>query len=344
MNIESGELSLIVLAIFILLFSYLEYDTRNKLKSTTNATLRRDLDTLLNFISTKPGVVSIKGNVGIGTENPKTPFHVLSSTKQGTACISTVIEGNTTDSNGLVIKLQRNNNDSSTPKPVVDGNIVAQIQFEGVNNGVAPAGPVYGGPSAIIDCRVDSPVLSTIQRPPGAITFRTSDGWGSIERMRISSNGNVGIGGREGLPPASSLEVNDSGNPAYCARISCAPVDVPYIGGAFGNNLYYDKANSKWQTKHSTINNGGSIMTGDIYGNMYFITVPTSAPTGQSRGPDISKSTTELLNTNTSMKILNNGDTIIKGNLMINNSSIPLSINSAGELLVGNRKVLLAST
>lgn len=194
--------------------------------------------------------VAASGNVGIATTNPAFPVHVANGSVGGqvaaarpgavdsftavdhshglnySGTFSSVGQGNDTvggfhaalagsGTNNhwyALIGMRMNNSawNNSGPSPVAQGNYLPGIGFAGQTNASAGTGMKIGASVlGLVDGAVSSAVL------PTAIVLQTSqtDSSGLTERMRIGSNGRVGIGT---TAPRAGLDVNATilGKPA----------------------------------------------------------------------------------------------------------------------------------
>jgi hypothetical protein len=101
------------------------------------------------------------------------------------------------NSNNVRMRFQRARVSGGSPATVGNGDILGAIRFEGYSNGAYGGTAGGGGASATIRAEVDAALVGIGEAPPGRITFITEPsgvGVGATERMRIASNGNVGIG------------------------------------------------------------------------------------------------------------------------------------------------------
>ena len=120
--------------------------------------------------------VNVAGNLGVGTTSPSAKVEIVS-------------DGS--DAAGAEIRLQHANNNST--------DIVSTVNFA---NNVGPVAMIQGG--------------TTSGNTNGYISFHTDSGGTSAERMRILSDGKVGIGTNS---PAHKLEVVSSANGGTIAAV-----------------------------------------------------------------------------------------------------------------------------
>jgi hypothetical protein len=154
---------------------------------------------------------------------------------------------------------------TTSPKAALD--VAGFIQISGINRG--------GGPPADIDYglfpygEVGLGIFSgAIQSNQGIGIWTNPDGV-KKEVMRILSGGNVGVGT---ITPISPLQVSNGSSKAC-------------IGDASGQSLVYGtsyfglnagRTGTTWSLQHDGANNGGSVMYGNIFGDLYFATVPST--------------------------------------------------------------------
>jgi hypothetical protein len=155
------------------------------------------LDTANSFTGTG-NVNSFAGNVGIGTTSPERILDVVSPTSattprfrvSGSNGASLSLQGDVPGAfTASTLNLQRSAGSFSAPLAVALGDRLASVRFRGYD------GIDYRTNAAIIHGEVDGAVSSDVV--PGRLRFMTAATSGAdniLERMRIDSAGNVGIG------------------------------------------------------------------------------------------------------------------------------------------------------
>ncbi len=123
------------------------------------------------------------GNVGIGTANPETPLHLVTSVTAPVFPIS--IDNITNNATGPAIEQRKARGAPGSELIVNNGDLIGGILRFG-----------YDGSSYVLGTMVRSAVDGTPSSGsmPARIEFRTNDGSSVAERMRITKDGKVGIG------------------------------------------------------------------------------------------------------------------------------------------------------
>jgi hypothetical protein len=219
------------------------------------------------------GTIYDNGKIGIGTANPGAPLDIASDgggsslIVEGSTQFNSNIHGGNNDLLSLVSTLPGEDNASSITFTTSDGSGQTErlrITPEG-NVGIgtsSPGAPLdiasdAGGSSLIVEGSTqfnsnihggNNDLLSLISTLPGennasSITFTTSDGSGQTERLRITPEGNVGIGT---ITPDVTLTIQ-----------------TPVYGGTALN--VGGTSNAKMRVRHIDGKNEESSDTGDLF-------------------------------------------------------------------------------
>jgi hypothetical protein len=141
-------------------------------------------------------VITQTGNVGIGTTNPFTPFHVVTEEIQSGLAFQS--SNNSVSGNSMVVLKSRGT--KLVPSAILNGDYIGgfeMIGYDGVDFGA-------NGPTAGMNARATENFTAANQGT-SLIFSTTSNGSNtSQERMIISNNGNVGIGT---TTPSATLDV-----------------------------------------------------------------------------------------------------------------------------------------
>ncbi|MGB4850609.1 MAG: hypothetical protein WBP41_21965 [Saprospiraceae bacterium] len=181
----------------------------------------------------------------------------------------------------------------------------------------------FGAPKLFAGQTLDGPVLYGWDG--GALGYANN----SLQKivLRWNNIGHVGIGTDK---PEDKLQVGDG-------------AEKIVMGSAYSANLNYGTAyigfnasrqnSGTWSIAGDGAHNGGTTIYSDIFGNMFFSTIPSNGPTNQTNIPDIT------INNNAKMIISANGNVGIgsfspmqtldvNGNISVNNHAILLHWNN----------------
>jgi len=188
-------------------------------------------------------VVTGGGHVGIGTTSPTSPLHVSGQTRlesSGEAGPHTYRDGNS----GNDIRFFSTNGTLANPTTKTNGSAVGQIHFHGHD------GTAYEQRASILATVDSTPSTGNM---PMRLTFMTGT-TSNVERMRIDSLGNVGIGGGTITPRdvgATTLQIGGNGTRSaiklHTSNTGIGAQDGAFIGYDSSHSLYFlnSEANSK---------------------------------------------------------------------------------------------------
>ena len=188
-------------------------------------------------------VVTGGGHVGIGTTSPTSPLHVSGQTRlesSGEAGPHTYRDGNS----GNDIRFFSTNGTLANPTAKTNGSAVGQIHFHGHD------GTAYEQRASIVATVDSTPSTGNM---PMRLTFMTGT-TSNVERMRIDSLGNVGIGGGTITPRdvgATTLQIGGNGTRSaiklHTSNTGIGAQDGAFIGYDSSHSLYFlnSEANSK---------------------------------------------------------------------------------------------------
>ncbi len=170
-----------------------------------------------------PFVIDASGNVGIGA-SPANNIKLDLSVSSGDSVIQSTAYA---ASNTTIIKLRRSTGTQSSPTIVNNGQTIGQIDISG-----------YDGTAFIeaarIRCEVDG-TPGTNDMPGRLVFFTTADGASTpTERMRITSAGEVGIGGTPGAGRTFDVLKNMTGGTSAFGIINRGTVQSDVTGAAYG--------------------------------------------------------------------------------------------------------------
>lgn len=178
------------------------------------------------------GIFSFASNVGVGTSNPVSGIHLLNN--------YIAIESQS-DASIWGIAFRRTRGGPGSVASVADGDATGFLGFNGWD------GAAYRG-NAAIRAEVDgTPSSGSI---PGRLTFQVANGSGAlVERMRITSNGYVGVGTAAPSYPLSVVSTSPTVTAAVAAQLSptftanvnqaivaVAPTVQPYVSAGVANS------------------------------------------------------------------------------------------------------------
>lgn len=179
---------------------------------------------------------SNSGNVGIGTSAPVSRLHVATEAT-GTRGITSA--QHSADGNGAMVNLRKTRGTTASPSAAVNGDSIGNLYAEG-----------YDGSSYISGGRIRFVIDDTVSTGvvPTSVQFFSGTGnFGGVERMRITSAGNVGIGTTS---PGYKLDLqggqfNASGG--LCIAGDCKTAWSQVSGSSqwstSGSNIYYNAGN-----------------------------------------------------------------------------------------------------
>lgn len=200
-------------------------------------------------------------NIGVGTTGPGGKLHVYGTGFSGpnapmlyvqhqNGFSSTFLRSVNSPGNALFL-LQKSRGTLTSPAVVQDGDNIGQIRMEGYD------GTDYET-AGWIRVAVDGTPSTGIV--PGAVLFATTNSSGTVtERMRIDSDGNVGIGT---TAPGYTLEVNGSINATNLYK-GGSPVGHWSINGT---KVYYDGGNVGIGNSSAAWNHRLSVTAGNFVG------------------------------------------------------------------------------
>jgi len=136
------------------------------------------------------------GNVGVGTTTPASSLHVATESNDVTRGI--ISSQHSENSNGAMFRFWKSRGTRTSPTAVANGDSLGLLYTDGYDGSSYVSG---GRIKFFVDGAVSPGVV------PTAVQFFSGNSGGGVERMRISSSGNVGIGT---IAPNYSLEIQGS--------------------------------------------------------------------------------------------------------------------------------------
>src|SRR4051812_21165741 len=175
--------------------------------------------------------VDRSGKVGIGTATPSSKLSIVETVTTSSRGIG--IAQYSSDTTPALLNLTKLRGVPSTPAPVVDGDTLGLISANAYTGSyLAPAGIHF-----IVNGTVTQPAA------PTDIVFKAGTTGFGLERMRITSAGNVGIGTAS---PVQRLQIG-SNTPTLTATPDAISLGATYSSAAGANpklRLYDDNAGS----------------------------------------------------------------------------------------------------
>ena len=163
------------------------------------------------------------GKVGIGTTNPTKPLSIVSST--GAAVLSVSGYGSSPFHRGLVTLSSARGSEASPTKTLSD-DYLGTIQFTGHN------GTTFNGRSASITSVASGDFTGASQGANMVFSTAKEGTIHEVERVRISNDGNVGIGT---VAPSSTLHLNGG-------DITVQTMEYNDVAGGYGEILFKDES------------------------------------------------------------------------------------------------------
>ena len=242
------------------------------------------------------GKHSVLRELGIGTNDPEKSMHILSEQSGG----ALMVERIQTNANPAAVILRKSRGDLDAKVVVADDDNLGDLLVEGyvgANNGYQTLGDFR--------FEVDGSVTDAAFGAPVRMVLKLASGSGLVERLRLDSSGNMGIGMND---PSTKLTVEGA---VTLKEQSSADSDVAAYGQlwvktATPNELYFttDDGDDIQITSGTSMAGGGG--SGDITG----VTIQTDSGSG-SKATDTSGSADFILQGDSAgIDVTNSGTTI----------------------------------
>ena len=242
------------------------------------------------------GKHSVLRELGIGTNDPEKSMHILSEQSGG----ALMVERIQTNANPAAVILRKSRGDLDAKVVIADDDNLGDFLVEGyvgTNNGYQTLGDFR--------FEVDGSVTDAASGAPVRMVLKLASGSGLVERLRLDSSGNMGIGMND---PSTKLTVEGA---VTLKEQSSADSDVAAYGQlwvktATPNELYFttDAGDDIQITSGTSMAGGGG--SGDITG----VTIQTDSGSG-SKATDTSGSADFILQGDSAgIDVTNSGTTI----------------------------------
>ncbi len=242
------------------------------------------------------GKHSVLRELGIGTNDPEKSMHILSEQSGG----ALMVERIQTNANPAAVILRKSRGDLDAKVVVADDDNLGDFLVEGyvgANNGYQTLGDFR--------FEVDGSVTDAASGAPVRMVLKLASGSGLVERLRLDSSGNMGIGMND---PSTKLTVEGA---VTLKEQASADSDVAAYGQlwvktATPNELYFttDAGND------IQITSGTSLAGGSGGGDITGVTIQTDSGSG-SKATDTSGSADFILQGDSAgIDVTNSGTTI----------------------------------
>ncbi len=242
------------------------------------------------------GKHSVLRELGIGTNDPEKSMHILSEQSGG----ALMVERIQTNANPAAVILRKSRGDLDAKVVIADDDNLGDLLVEGyvgANNGYQTLGDFR--------FEVDGSVTDAAFGAPVRMVLKLASGSGLVERLRLDSSGNMGIGMND---PSTKLTVEGAitMKEQAAADTDAAAYGQGWVKTATPNELYFttDAGDDIQITSGTSMAGGGG--SGDITG----VTIQTDSGSG-SKATDTSGSADFiLLGDSAGIDVTNSGTTI----------------------------------